>query len=195
MQKDPFACAYLAKGEGKYEELSVMFARAFGDIVNVPSDDDTMELPTEMLGKEFVPVDDAMPRKDDALMVDWQFVGMDVAAPHEPAGMMVDNLAIVPYIEPLPIQSIPPLDTINISSSSNESSLANWWDYLAVSSDDEGSTATDSSTARSFNFYSSTKRGFGKHSSRYKSHLSPVKPTVHLSSTASNFPLAKPPRK
>lgn len=108
---------------------------------------------------------------------------------------IVEALAIVPHLdpdEPKPLQMVPPLDMIDVSSSSTQSSLFNWWEYIELMSDNEGSTATDTSTANSFAFPTMASKGIYRHTSRYK-NKSPTKPSIHLSSTASNSPVAKPP--
>lgn len=175
MQEEPFSWAYLAEGEPKFEELSVIFARAVDDIVVVSSDEEGTNLPNELTGKEFILIDDEMPQQE------------------EQRDMIVEPYAIVPYVEPVPLQSIPPLDTINISSTSTQTSVFNWWDYLACMSDDEGSTATESSTARSFKCpITQNRRRLRHHTSRDNGPVSPLKSGVLLSATASNSPLSKP---
>lgn len=142
-----------------------------------------MDAPNAPVGNEFVLVDEELPAADG----DPDFVMVD----EEPV-MMVHPLAIIPYEEPVqavPLQMVPPLDMVEISSSSTQSSLVNWWEYVDFMSDDEGSTAN------SFNYASATKKGIREHASRCKTYLSPVKKGVRLSSTASNSPLGKPPRK
>lgn len=115
---------------------------------------------------------------------------------NEQPSQSMEPFAIVPYVEPVPLQSIPPLDMVDISSSSTQSPLFNWWDYLEAMSDDTSSTATDTSTARSFNFEVSTLKGVRRlNSRRYKGCVSLVKAAVYLSSTASNSPLKKPSKK
>lgn len=194
VQKQPYAWAYVANGEAKFEELSVIFAQPVAEIIVLSSDDEDMKPPNNESRKAFVLVDDDMPEMDRNLANGEHAMGFQDLA-DDMQGLGVEPYAIVPYVEPLALQSIPPLDMMDISSTSTQSSLFNWWDYLEKTSDDEGSTATDSSTARSFTFATWTnKRGFREHGSHYKTRMSPAK-HVHLSSTASNSPLAKTPPK
>lgn len=51
MQEEPFSWAYLAESEPKFEELSVIFARAVDDIVVVSSDEEGTNQPNELTGK------------------------------------------------------------------------------------------------------------------------------------------------
>lgn len=143
-------------------------------------------------GKRFVLVDEEL-FEDDHNSMDHDYVD----ANHQTIAVVVAELAIVPYVdpnEPQSLQMIPPLDMIEVSSSTTQSSLANWWEQLDFMSDDEGSTATDTSTANSFAFASLSSKGLHNHTSHYKDK-SPMKPSIRLSSTASNSPLAKQPRK
>lgn len=58
------------------------------------------------------------------------------------------------YEEPvhaMAIEVVPPLDVMEISSSSSHSSQVNWYDYIDYMSESDGSSATDMSTANSFN--------------------------------------------
>lgn len=179
--------AYIAQGEAKYDDLSVIFAQAVSDVIILSSDDE--ELPNAT-GKDFVLVDEELPNAP----VEPEYVVVDEMMIEQPKNTM----AIVPYqppVEAIPLQAIPTLDAIDISSSSTQTELLNWWEYVDFTSDDEGSTATDASTARSLNFATSTSRGFRERFSRCKTSMSPVKSGIHLSSTASNSPLAKPPSK
>lgn len=187
IQEEPFAKAYRTKGEKKFASLSVIFAPSAYPVIILSSDDEGVDLPNEAAGKQFVLVGEEGNLPD--FMEDVQ---------HEPLEGSNEQLAIVPYQPPIdaaPLQSIPHGDLVDISSSTATSSLVHWRDLLGAWSDDEGSTATDGSTARSFIFSTSTRRGFREHTSRYKTRMSPVKHCANMSSTASNSPHGKPPRK
>lgn len=200
LQKDRFAYAYLAKGDAKFEELAIMFAPFVDNVIIVSSDEENMG--NGIPGKKFILVDEDVGLVDNNVgketgTRETDYVLVDADGAHTQEAVMVDQLAIVPYIEPeeaQPFQIIPPLDMIDISSTSTQSSLFNWWEQIGMMPDDEGSTATDTSTANSFAFAVSTAKGTRTGYSRYK-YYSPIKPGIHLSSTASNSPFAKLPRK
>lgn len=187
--KDRFAYAYLAKGEAKYEELAVMFSPYVDNVVLVSSDDDNVEPTKGLLGKKFVLVDENVGNVDN---------NVGEVEVHAQKGGRGDDLAIVPYVGPemaQPLQMIPPPHAVDISSMDTESSVFNWWEeYLDVMSDDDGSTATDASTANSVAIGVNTSKGNWTGYSRY-TYYSPKKPGTRFSSTASNSPFGKPPRK
>lgn len=90
-----------------------------------------------MLGNEWVLVDDNV--GDQRVEPDAQW---------EPLQMVDEEMVLVPIESPVhvvPRQMIPPLDTVQISSQSTQSSTF-WREYLNFASDD------DASTANSFNY-------------------------------------------
>lgn len=113
---------------------------------------------------------------------------------HEPEGWvmvhpdeaMVDADVGSP-IHAIPLQMIPPLDMIEVSSNSTQSECVNWWDYLNLMSDEEGSSQTDISTANSFSY---SQQGIRGRRIR-KKPVSPKDDGIRLSSTASNSPFGK----
>lgn len=180
--------AHHSMGEAKFEELTVIFAPYVDNVVLVSS--------TSESEKRFVLVDEDTDPEDEGAM-ESDNLNADLVHNHQSIADVVEELAIVPYVNPeeqKPLQMIPPLDMIGVSSSTTESSLFNWWEQISLMSDDEGSTATNTSTANSIAFATVEPKGIRHHTSRYK-NKSPVKPSIRLSSTASNSPLAKPPRK
>lgn len=183
----------------------MIFAVAVGEVIVVSSDDEAVvevadptievadpvievadpvievanpviDVPNPVLGNEWVLVDDNVGDEWVEPEVQW-----------DPLQMVDEEMVLVPnesHVHAVPLQMIPPLDTVQIFSQSTQSSTF-WWEYLNFASDD------DASTANSFNYTTQGIRG----RSRYKNHHSPLKPNVSLSSTASNSPCGKPPKK
>lgn len=81
---------------------------------------------------------------------------------------------------------IPPLDMIEISSSSSHSSLAIWWDYLDYILDSDCSSAMDHSIATSVN--RPVGRRYGQ---MRKKKVDTPEDKGRLSSTASNSRFGK----
>lgn len=163
-----------------------MFAPPVDDTVMLSSDEDGVNHTNDMSGKEFILVDDEMPQQPlNDMPPNWT----------DQTPENVDPYAIVPYVQPVPLQSVPPLNLVSISSDTSKSSLFNWWDYLEAMSDDTSSTATDTSTARSVNFMVSTPKVVRPRPTHHKDRASTSKQAVYLSSTASNSPLKKESKK
>lgn len=64
---------------------------------------------------------------------DYVIVDSDGAQTQE--GGMVNHMTVVPYVGPdqaLLLQMMPPLDMIDISSTSTQSSIFNWWEHISI---------------------------------------------------------------
>lgn len=169
----------------------MIFAPAVGAVIVVSSDDETVvevadpviDVPNPVIDVQNPVLGNAWVLVDDNVGDQW----VEPDAQWEPLQMVDEEMVLVPIESPahaVPWQMIPPLDTVQISSQSTQSSNF-WWEYLNFTSDD------DASTANSFNYTTQCIHG----RSRYKNHHSPLKPNVRLSSTASNSPCGKPPKK
>lgn len=105
---------------------------------------------------------------------------------------MYDDASLVPFevqepINAVPVQVIPPLDRIEISAASSQSSQFAWWDYINVTFEEsDGSSATDMSTGHSVNNGSNNGRCMRKKKSAHKEH------DGRLTSTSSNSLSAHP---
>lgn len=140
LQKDRFAYAYLVKCEPKFEELAIMFAPYVDNVVLVSSDEQNVDPRNCIPGKKFVLVDEDVGTLvnivgDDPGVGDTDYVIVDSDGAQTQEGGMVNHMAVVPYVGPdqaLPLQMMPPLDMIDISSTSTQSSIFNWWEHISI---------------------------------------------------------------
>lgn len=207
----PFAYAYLVKGESKFEELRVIFARAADEVIVLS--DDTAHTHSVIVvsstdgagdnedGEVVVSQnhDNSFHYDIDALMA-IEHIGNEGLQVGEPSNAWNDDeamadVAIVPFpvedpVDAVPLQAIPPLDMLEISSGSAHSSQFNVWDYLDISfSESDGSSATDLSTGHSVS--NGMMHGRCIHVSKKKVGPNEVNGRVSSSSSNSAFRTSK----
>lgn len=176
LQEKPFTHAYFLNGEPKFEELCVIFAPAYVQLIELSSNDDTAHSNSVIVlsSTDTAAQDDnrlavVSANHDDSshydvgALMELEHVGDEVMQGGEAwndglHAVAMADIANVPFrvespIHAVPLQVIPPLDMMEISSgSSHSTTLHNWWDYINVSFEDsEGSSATDLSTGHSVN--------------------------------------------
>lgn len=180
-QEEPLH-AYLYRGEAKFDELAVIFDPPACQVIMATNEEVWTYDIDALMALEYAPGGGDQVGNEAA--PDQQ---IDLLSLQADVQLVPPNATHEEPIDAIPLQVIPSVHMIEISSSSSHSSQVNWWDYLDYMSESEGSSATDMSTANSFNVLLDGHR----HTQIRKKKVAKDEDKGRATSTASNSPFGK----